>query len=196
MRRKFRPRKHFAFGRKKRAAARDWAIDAQKKGFYADALPRREQNVQQASLPGVSLARSARVRSWTSKNIFVPAEKVVSYKAIHRKTDYPVKRPSPFEPKAKAAKPRAAKKTTASSVPEGIRLRRAPYSTKNLTDGDYLNLQPHKGGRIVTYRGEYLGDVRRSKKGVWKTNASNSSAPGKLGLARDLLDEYYAAGGK
>jgi hypothetical protein len=110
-RRKFRPRKHFAFGRKKRAAALDWAIDAQKTGFYADALPRRAQNVQQASLPGVSFARDKRpVRRWGVASILVPAEKVVSYKALHRKTD--------------------------------------------------------------------------------------SSAPGKLGLARDLLDEYYAAGGK
>jgi hypothetical protein len=77
-----------------------------------------------------------------------------------------------------------------------IRLRPAPYSEKNLTDGNFLNLQPYKGGWIVSFQGEHLGSVKRSKKG-WATSGYPSGArAAKVDEAMSMLDEYYAAGGR
>jgi hypothetical protein len=79
-------------------------------------------------------------------------------------------------------------------VPEGIKLKRQPYSDKSLTNGDYLTFQPYKGGWLVSDHGESLGSVKRSKKGVWTRTGYGRDA--KVREAQDLLDEYYAAGGK
>ena len=93
---------------------------------------------------------------------------------------------------------RTGKRTIRELLAEGtsLRLRPAPYSEKNLTDGNFLNLHPYKGGWIVSFQGENLGSIKRLK-GGWDTSGVHmyGNRPEKIREATSMLDEYYAAGG-
>src|SRR5208282_5744826 len=84
--RKFRPRKHFAFGAKQRAAAREVVLEAQKHSLDARALPRREQNVQQLGLFGAPSA-PGKSRSWGSRDLHISGEHIKPYESAHSRRE-------------------------------------------------------------------------------------------------------------
>jgi hypothetical protein len=91
-------------------------------------------------------------------------------------------------------------KTIREILAEGIplRLKPAPYSETNLTDGNFLELQPSRGGWIVSHQGEFFGSIKK-KKGGWDTSGimyNSGARAAKVADATSMLDEYYAAGGK
>jgi len=57
-------------------------------------------------------------------------------------------------------RPRRAKASIPANVP-GSPLHIAPYSTKVLTDGNFMMLQPNKGSWLVELNGEFMGSVKR-----------------------------------
>jgi hypothetical protein len=93
---------------------------------------------------------------------------------------------------------RGSRKTIRELLAEGktLRLRPSTYSDKGMTDGNFLNLQPYKGGWIVSFQGEHLGSIKR-KKGGWDTSGVHmyGNRAEKIAEATSMLDEYYAAGG-
>jgi hypothetical protein len=69
----------------------------------------------------------------------------------------------------------------------------APYSKKNLVDaGDrYFNLQPYKGGWIVTVNGVHMGTVKKLKSGWVMDRYAGPSARPHFERAIRLLDEHF-----
>ena len=188
---KVRPRTHRAFGKRSRSKARDLTIAMQKEGFDLKLLPRRSQSVSQGRLPGIDTAPTGgHARSGIHRPFWVNPAKV-----IPREPFGPVPPAKPNVLGTRAEKP---KRTTkgAKAVPEGIRLKRAPYSDKNLAY-EYTNFQPYKkDGWIVSVRGEYLGTIQKTaKKGLVPDVRTGPNDP-RVTNAVSLLDEYYAAGGK
>jgi hypothetical protein len=76
----------------------------------------------------------------------------------------------------------------------GSPLRPSPYSEKNLTDGNYLDLQPMRGKWIVTQSGEYMGSVRKLKAG-WELDAYPRGGRNEASCRRaaDLLQAHFEA---
>jgi hypothetical protein len=99
----------------------------------------------------------------------------------------PVKAPSE-RPAAHAAEQ--------NDLPKGP-FRQDPYSAKSLRTDDFLHAQPHEGGWIITYRGEYLGSVKKLKAG-WRIDAVGKSTSGlrydTLVRATELIDAYRSGG--
>ena len=75
------------------------------------------------------------------------------------------------DPYAKPPKrTRRAKAPPPANVP-GSPLHIAPYSTKVLTDGNFMMLQPNRGGWIVELQGEFMGSVKRGGAGRRQVHA-------------------------
>jgi hypothetical protein len=73
-----------------------------------------------------------------------------------------------------------------------------PYSSRSLVTDDHLRAQSYKGGWIVEYRGEYLGDVKKLKAG-WRIEVLGKVTSGRryelLKRATELIDAYFVEGG-
>lgn len=183
--RKRRPRKHFAFGARARSAAKHVTEGAGLKSYRLTKIG--NQNPRQFVIPG------AEPRVYAHAGRPLPARRVISL--------------SPTSGSRSAApKPAKPSKLTIREIlasGKTLRLKPAPYSDTNLSDGNFLNLQPHKGGWIVSHRGVWLGSIKKKKAG-WDlsgTKGMNSTGgygegAAKVKEATELLDEYYAAGGK
>ncbi len=82
------------------------------------------------------------------------------------------------------------------SLPVGP-FKRDPYSKTALRTDDFLRALPSRGGWIVEYRGEYLGEVKRLKAG-WRIDALHKVTSGRtydlLVRATELLDAYLSGG--
>jgi hypothetical protein len=68
----------------------------------------------------------------------------------------------------------------------------APYSKKNLVDANdrYFNLQPYRGGWIVTSNGVHMGFVKKTAKGWTLDHAFSRGAEEALARAARLLDAH------
>ena len=196
---RIRPRTHGRLTTRAREAVKKLFNEARDLGrhlpeFHASRsprpLPRRSSKVAEYLLPGIDVrpqkAYTGRPLSRMVVGSLISPNRVIDV-GTHRKPE-------------KASKESKGKKLTIQELQaKGVKLglKPAPYSEKSLTDGDHLNLQPFKGGWIVTYRGEHFGSTKRGKHG-WDRGRFDYSGYKKEGFdkAESLLDEYYAAGGK
>lgn len=108
------------------------------------------------------------------------------------------------DPYARTTKRPKTRPAPPANVP-GSPLHLAKYSTKNLTDGNFLELQPSRGRWIVSLRGEFMGSFRRGKNashrevvhGVWLLDPMSKSPESRslaaCRRAADLLEAHLRA---
>ena len=108
------------------------------------------------------------------------------------------------DPYARTTKRPKTRPAPPANVP-GSPLHLAKYSTKNLTDGNFLELQPSRGRWIVSLRGEFMGSFRRGKHanhrdvvyGWWLLDPMSKSPESRslaaCRRAADLLEAHLAA---
>lgn len=69
----------------------------------------------------------------------------------------------------------------------------APYSKQNLTDGNFLEMQPSRGGWIVSSYGEYMGFIKKTKAG-WRQEMHYTGGRFQEAIdkAERILDEHLS----
>ena len=137
-------------------------------------------------------------------SLFDVKPKVDAKAPVERRANLRAFMAAPYAPAKRPKRVRTPKSVTA-NVP-GSPLHLAPYSDKVLTDGNFLMLQPYRGGWIVELRGEFMGSVKRGGAGRRQRHAipyngwsldPHGGEGGRSGeacrRAADLLEAHFKA---